>query len=408
MPTKERHEITQRNQYFFRYLDDAWRTPAYVNLLIDLYDKCIRFDSVPVPWKYFHDHYHRIYKDNLIGRLIRAKFIICTPWDQEKGHSRTFKLNPRHVIWNVICEYRLNQCMRRVLAKINLTGVVCKLPLDPVVAWIREHKNRIDKKSRNRAFATECILNHMMQSPKSYTEEQDGINYLYCEPAYKTGMSGRNFEFGFQQLPREVKQLIASYTGILNYDIKSCALSAFVIFCQTYGIDSSSLQYLIDNKDEYTRKTGLPESSVKYAILCLLHDTSIDGRRTFIKEIRNDYGPDWRDHLKNLLTFLEPFINTTQQIHSKIRELYAAGDKEFLDYPQDNPTISQLTACYYQRLESKLVDYLINASNQYGYQVNSNEFDGLTTHHPIPATAIEQARVASGFANAQLVLKPFL
>jgi hypothetical protein len=255
----------------------------------------------------------------------------------------------------------------------------------------------------------------------------------------KVQKSGRTTEIGgFQSCSREMKHAaFAGIPDIHNYDLKSSQVLGLLQLFEEAGISTIELEKILqDDKREVSECLNLEVDSYKAALMSIIMGaalkpptsenldtsgsvynyistgtttTALDSYTRFYDKfspLKKDINK-WHTHLVNnaLAT-----MNRQKRISNRCN--VKLDLKEFLDSDGEitrmNKLKRTLAAYYLQGQEANYIHTLCTLSKKYGFEVYSNQHDGLVTRGEIPLEATEEAIKLSGFRYAKLEEKNFI
>jgi hypothetical protein len=239
------------------------------------------------------------------------------------------------------------------------------------------------------------------------------------KPFYRLSYTGRVFEIGsgLQGISRDLKR--EAYRGIdnlYNYDLRSSIPAAMITIMQQNNLDSGVLADYVHNsmaKTKYAEASGISVPLWKQCFMSIYFGATLTKRGAPYGLFQNYFKE--RELLdKKFDQFLEvirPFLEVRTVWNNYVKSLAAQSpilkNAVGLRLNTADYSTSQISAFITQGLESAYIHHLTILSQEYGYQVLSNEHDGLVTVGVIPPEAMEKARQLTGFDLASLEIKHF-
>jgi len=276
------------------------------------------------------------------------------------------------------------------------------------------------------------------ETMKKQKTRQISPSVFEYQTAYRMQMSGRLAQIGggAQSASRQMKEAI--YTGIddlHNYDIKSSQVYVLIEQLTRARIEAGWLRTYAstpDAKHVYAAKAGISVDSWKSILYALFmgatlpkNITSSDGvvRNTLEAEagqdrleaaysrLRGILEPLYRDALKLWRTYLlDSWLELkAYRGHAGRRYVKNAVGVRFCVDDVANPyeLKKKLAAFLLQGREAAFIHTLTGYADEYGFQVISNEHDGLVTIGSIPTEAINRAKRVQDMDYVRFVEKSF-
>ena len=265
--------------------------------------------------------------------------------------------------------------------------------------------------------------------------------YRY-EMAYEPQSTGRLTQKsgGLQSCSRKMKE--RAYSGIAgiggdrlrNYDLKSSHAQLLVGFFEEANIHCPWLDEYVSNPSvakriaDHLRITKGVWKRMFYTLPnggMLPPNVSKHTRRLDIRKLidRHVPEPDRAETLRELRRVVEPFTAALDQWHDYLvgdyvdanygvgsKGKYIKNDVGMPFYPEEHDNSrrrGRMAAHLLQGREALYIHTLTTLAPKYGFEVISNEHDGLVTIGDISEAAQAQARRESGVRRTVLVEKPF-
>ena len=261
----------------------------------------------------------------------------------------------------------------------------------------------------------------------------------YTGHMVKLQKSGRITEIGgFQSCSREMKHAaFAGISDVHNYDLKSSQVLGLLQLFEEAGISTVELEGILsDDKREVSECMNLEVDSYKAALMSIIMGaslkpptsenletsgavytyisqgtttTALDSYTRFYDKfspLKKDINK-WHTHLVNNALST---MNRQKRISNKCN--IKLDLKEFLESDGEISRMGKLkrtlAAYYLQGQEANYIHTLCTLSTKYGFEVYSNQHDGLVTRGVIPVEASKEAARLSGFKYALLEEKNFV
>lgn len=268
-------------------------------------------------------------------------------------------------------------------------------------------------------------------------------------PSYKTQMSGRISEEGggLQSCSREMKE--AAFKGlddVRNYDLKSSQVWGLIQWFERANINTDWLtEYLHSDKQTYADKVGISKDRWKECFMALVFAAQLskkvskkelDAPETAIlkalseeaegnQQLALEYYTKFYEVVSPLKKGIDEWQNWLLSDYLRENSVYGKGIQYAInktgtsfclgnyqnskgDWVKVNELKRKISAFYLQGSEAAFIHHLTWVSGYYGYEVISNQHDGVVTIGAIPKEAIEKARINSGLKYAFLEEKPFI
>jgi hypothetical protein len=272
-------------------------------------------------------------------------------------------------------------------------------------------------------------------------------------PSYEMQYSGRITEMGggLQSASRELKK--AAFSGIsnlYNYDLKSSQVYGLIQWFEVANLDYRWLtQYLNRDKKDYADYVEVSVDCWKSLFLSLImaahlptpdkvaeyielkqFEESTDSLLRYISE-EADSIKDAIDKYTRFYKIVFPLKAELDKWHNWLLDTYVplssvmAKGKQYIsnktgatfclsDYKRTDGKWKniielkrRLAPFFLQGNEAAFIHHLTWVSEHYGYQIISNQHDGVVSLGKIPQEAIDYARESSGLKYAKLELKNF-
>lgn len=260
-------------------------------------------------------------------------------------------------------------------------------------------------------------------------DEKTGI--LTYIPEYEESSTGRMYEIGGGQgLTREMKNAAYSLDNVFNYDLRSSQL-CILLELSSNSLSEKSKEILLayisgDKKQEFAERLGIPINLWKKILLSTIFGGNFNQQGGIYKDIKlwveEENSKESTEEIVSIIINsikkeIEPFVMVRKEwlnwielnFTSKIGETFTnAIGKKYKVLDNSHKTKRKFSAFLLQGLEAKFIREIINLSDVFGYQVYSNEHDGVVTYGEIPEEAITLAKHKTGFSSAKLEIKPFL
>lgn len=261
--------------------------------------------------------------------------------------------------------------------------------------------------------------------------------FAVYKPMFETQMSGRVTELGggLQNCSRRMKAAaMDGVKNVHNYDLKSSQVYILKAKFEEAGISTAEVcKLLTEDKKEIATRIGLPVDVVKEMKISLLmgarleplnkvnkrnpgsiYESILKNAKNFeysynkfydrYKALKKDID-DWHDYI---VVEAQNNMNRKKFVSNKCGAKFNLG--EFLNENGKVKNLKtlkrRLAAFHLQGEEANFIHTLSSLSSKYGYEVYSNQHDGLITENEIPQQAIDEAISLTGFEYAQLVEKP--
>lgn len=268
------------------------------------------------------------------------------------------------------------------------------------------------------------------------------FNILFHRSPQSVSYGGRLFEtgnLGTTGMTKELKSKNYDYltklTGIQvhNYDLVASQLSAILQYGDKHGVEFPTLEKYVNqltNRERRAKRLGVTPSVFKKLILIKV----FGGKDTFnayypgsVQEVMAEEGiveTELKDYLKKFTRQNEDLLSDIKEwedLVPKIMSSYYEEGTENKKRPSDRwysnkvtvvresflNTVKKQSSFLLQGMEARFIYNLIQYSRfkESQYYFLSYEFDGLMTLGELPPRLIEEAKKASGFHRANLVLK---
>ena len=413
---------------------------------------------VPIPDKYIRENFRTFLNKKEKRELSNSDIIIVKKYDRQNEKCSEYCVNQKalyqitnDLLANAICgceSTKLSPVPKKYSAmELNHYGkhskYTCKLAQDAaklirctmnfdqaLIAVTNQFELGIKSKYWHDVKKSHSDLRNIMMIRRKAGKDFGEISY---NPKYKIGSTGRIFEMGggIQNLSGRIKQeVFGNSDEFRNYDIKSSQIAALAQECDKVGIDSKVLHEYISDKSakvRYAEEIGISVDAWKSCILSIIFGANAnslfgnpfqvikethpgDEHRLYRKFI--EVSKPIRDVIDEWIRLLPKYVDERSYPRSSKKFVKkflrnAAGNRISLETDQslDKKYISSFIL---QGLESAYIHHLTILSKDYGFEVVSNEHDGLIVIGRIPEEAMSKARELSGFRLAELVEKDFV
>lgn len=293
-------------------------------------------------------------------------------------------------------------------------------------------KERITAQARYICDLT--IYTHLLRD-----SDQIDDTFSVYKPMFNTQMSGRVTELGvgLQGCTREMKK--AAFYGIKdihNYDLKSSQLYILKMLFEEAGISTVEIVKLLkEDKNERAAALGLPVDVAKSCVISLLMGASLAPLSSISSKTTssiyeaifasasnpelsyNKFFNRYKGIKKDIDKWHAYLVNNALKTMNRKKYITNSSNTKFLvgDYLDKsgklinvNELERRLAAYFLQGQEATFIHILASLSSKYGFEVYSNQHDGLVTKGVIPEEAVREAKALSGFRYAALVEKAFV
>lgn len=344
---------------------------------------------------------------------------------KKKSKSNADFIALKNVPSNNIVRKAMNSIKRTIFNHVQVKHLLAKM----------KEEARYSEKAKRRYMIDLYSMAIVFAKSEEISEELSE----YTGHMVKLQKSGRVTEIGgFQSCSREMKH--AAFAGIPdvhNYDLKSSQVLGLLQLFEEAGISTVELEKILsDDKREVSECMNLEVDSYKAALMSIIMGaslkpptsenletsgavytyisqgtttTALDSYTRFYDKfspLKKDINK-WHTHLVNnaLAT-----MNRQKRISNKCN--IKLDLKEFLESDGEISGMGKLkrtlAAYYLQGQEANYIHTLCTLSTKYGFEVYSNQHDGLVTKGVIPVEASEEAARLSGFKYALLEEKSFV
>jgi hypothetical protein len=349
-------------------------------------------------------------------------------------------VHPTTVVYSSI---RYNLCTGKKILKLEKSQKYDenKHPLNPLATTFFDNVSPMIISTKTLDFGRTMFLNNKRKqlalttcidfiNAKSIMIDSDTIQY---KPTYRMQHTGRIYEIGGggQACSNSFKEHL--FKGYYNYDLKASQLNIFRWYLERAQIEHDWLiKYVTDPafKQSIITQSAISANTFKVCLIAILMGSNFNEDNkvmTYIREDKPDITKKEIAVIKDLLKPLQKIISTWNSylIKSFIKDNLIATkkgkciknkiDKNFYLDDLWNVKTSKwfsklprcLTAHLLQGYESYYIFVLSSILFKIGIEIVSAQHDGIITKQLIPATAIKQANLITGYQYAEMVIKPF-
>ncbi len=411
---------------------------------------------VPIPHSFRKKHFNKLSVKQ--SNLFKSK-IVSPIWVNDhdgrakiKEKSYEFMINPKY----------LNTVLKTVFREAIVKRNVSQKPLNHIK--YDSNNNRLpDIVIQSYQNLDRCILNDdHLNGLKKYLYEKlsagklsrsdqklipffDHINRQCYQPgkgyklAYKPSSTGRIFEQGgIQNLSKKWKTKLFDINGVNNYDLESSQISVLVTLMENNQLQCAHFKDFITNENskiKYSKEIGIEVKDFKTILFGKLfsghsgdigfHPDNSSFFNLIYRIAKRKVGKhsdthkiieEGKDITKKINAVFKPFNDELKTWNSYLKEEYKhrkrikndCGMNLLLQGLKGRTWVSKVSPFIIQGFESRFIHELTIKSSENGFQVLSNEHDGVVTKGEIPLTLIEQIKSSTGFSYAKLIKKPFL
>ncbi len=443
-----------------------------VHLLISMESARILWENegyVPVPSTFIKSHFDRADVKGLIANnIVEKDGVYRRPRDGRKGkcyyYRVVFNIFCRYLHLmeqdsRCTTEYNLitgKKMAKRKIRKSRLINTVCRTAPELIEDSVKHiprclcnstavelHLQKLHQLVSVGKYPEKGLLidrRAYLQIKHNQTAENNGI--ITYTPSYSLQSTGRISEVGtgLQSCSREMKE--AAFSGIANihnYDLKSSQIHILIQYLKREKIDAIWLEkYLTQPKRLYAEYIGIDVDTWKACLMAVvmgcylppIHEiqlTTMHDKQNapyYLYEYCKVHNKDFPAVYTTFCQVVQPLVKARNQfMHILVNDHissygYIRDGKRFLrnnanmvfclEDHEKHEAARKLMAFYLQGKEATFVHYLTTLSTKHGFEVISNQHDGLVTLGSIPAEAIKEASEYAGITVAVLVEKAFV
>lgn len=303
-------------------------------------------------------------------------------------------------------------------------------------------ENAADANTAFRRYKNDYIcLNAIYRCNPVLITEGPFAGFFKYRPAYRVQMSGRISEIGggMQSCSRRMKYVgFPAFSGLNNYDLKNSQPTGLIHQFQQAGLNTDWLeQYVVADKQQYADFVGIEVETWKECLCAVMmgayipnHIIESDGSVSrYLKQDELLQG-------SNLDASVETAYAKLRQVTAPLKEQLDCWHEWLLNVyvpkhctyshrncylknatgktlnltalPKQRHIVKSVVAAFLlQGQEAGFIHNLTLQAKDYGFEVLSNQHDGLVTLGTIPQSAVRACRPLTETCDVVMVQKPF-